>query len=90
MVGVTGVEPVTLRLSSACSNQLSYRPRKFPKKGIFLPVIPNRGLLSVGGAEETRTPDILLAKQTLYQLSYSPTGVSISSLDYSKSIALEN
>jgi hypothetical protein len=43
-----------------------------------------------GGAEETRTPDILLAKQTLYQLSYSPTGVSISSLDYSKSNALEN
>ena len=27
MVGVTGVEPVTLRLSSACSNQLSYSPR---------------------------------------------------------------
>ena len=26
MVGVTGVEPVTLRLSSACSNQLSYTP----------------------------------------------------------------
>ena len=29
MVGVTGFEPVTLRLSSACSNQLSYRPTKF-------------------------------------------------------------
>jgi hypothetical protein len=29
MVGLTGLEPVTLRLSSACSNQLSYRPR-FP------------------------------------------------------------
>ena len=72
VVGVTGVEPVTLRLSSACSNQLSYTPVNF------------------GGAEETRTPDILLAKQTLYQLSYSPTGVSISSLDYSKSSALEN
>ena len=55
MVGVTGVEPVTLRLSSACSNQLSYTPESF------------------GGAEEIRTPDILLAKQTLYQLSYSPT-----------------
>jgi hypothetical protein len=27
VVGVTGVEPVTLRLSSACSNQLSYTPR---------------------------------------------------------------
>ena len=26
MVGLTGVEPVTLRLSSACSNQLSYTP----------------------------------------------------------------
>ena len=26
MVGVTGFEPVTLRLSSACSNQLSFRP----------------------------------------------------------------
>ena len=25
-MGVTGVEPVTLRLSSACSNQLSYTP----------------------------------------------------------------
>ena len=40
MVGVTGVEPVTLRLSSACSNQLSYTPN------------------IVGGAEETRTPDL--------------------------------
>ena len=29
MVGLTGLEPVTLRLSSACSNQLSYRPAKF-------------------------------------------------------------
>ena len=28
VVGVTGVEPVTLRLSSACSNQLSYTPIK--------------------------------------------------------------
>ena len=26
MVGLTGLEPVTLRLSSACSNQLSYKP----------------------------------------------------------------
>ena len=28
MVGVTGLEPVTLRLSSACSNQLSYTPAR--------------------------------------------------------------
>ena len=26
MVGLKGFEPLTLRLSSACSNQLSYRP----------------------------------------------------------------
>ena len=30
MVGVTGFEPVTLRLSSACSNQLSYTPGTLP------------------------------------------------------------
>ena len=32
----------------------------------------SRRSAKAGGAEETRTPDLLLAKQTLYQLSYSP------------------
>ena|ERR1051326_4847302 len=33
MVGLSGLEPLTLRLSSACSNQLSYRPaRSFKSK----------------------------------------------------------
>ena len=27
-----------------------------------------------GGAEEIRTPDLLLAKETLYQLSHGPEG----------------
>ena len=27
---------------------------------------------SASGAEETRTPDVLLAKEVLYQLSYGP------------------
>ena len=84
MVGVTGFEPVTLRLSSACSNQLSYTPARRKSRA--------------GGAEEIRTPDILLAKQTLYQLSYSPTNKfilgagqrSIFSLACSKSTALED
>ena len=44
VVGVTGFEPVTLRLSSACSNQLSYTPICW--------------LLKIGGAEEIRTPDL--------------------------------
>ena len=30
MVGVAGFEPATLRLSSACSNQLSYTPNGEP------------------------------------------------------------
>jgi hypothetical protein len=64
MVGLTGFEPVTPRLSSVCSNQLSYKP--YRKVTLLIIVAQN------GGAEEIRTPDILLAKQTLYQLSYSP------------------
>ena len=35
VVGVTGLEPVTLRLSSACSNQLSYRPVSRLRRGIL-------------------------------------------------------
>ena len=35
LVGLTGLEPVTLRLSSACSNQLSYRPIVVSSKHLF-------------------------------------------------------
>jgi hypothetical protein len=34
-MGLTGLEPVTLRLSSACSNQLSYRPGDAAAPRIF-------------------------------------------------------
>jgi hypothetical protein len=51
VVGVTGVEPVTLRLSSACSNQLSYTP--ILSLNCLMQFQPK-----VGGAEETRTPDL--------------------------------
>ena len=67
MVGLTGLEPVTPRLSSVCSNQLSYKP--YRKVTLLIIVAQN------GGAEEIRTPDSLLAKQVLYQLSYSPRKV---------------
>ena len=53
MVGSSGLEPPTSRLSGARSNHLSYEP-------IF------------GGDKEARTPDPLLAKQVLSQLSYTP------------------
>ncbi len=43
MVGVTGLEPVTLRLSSACSNQLSYTPRlRAVRSGAASPQIVER------------------------------------------------
>lgn len=32
------------------------------------------GIWENGGGDRSRTRDILLAKQTLYQLSYAPTG----------------
>jgi hypothetical protein len=67
MVGPDGLEPSTPRLSSACSNQLSYEP-KIGESGDDLPGrAPN-----YGGAGEIRTRDPLLAKQMLYQLSYDP------------------
>jgi hypothetical protein len=34
---------------------------------------PRCGIIFFGGAEGTRTPDFLLAKEALSQLSYSPT-----------------
>ena len=52
---------MTLRLSSACSNQLSYRP------------VGN----SLIGGKGTRTPDIQLAKLALYQLSYAPSSLMV-------------
>ena len=40
-VGLTGLEPVTLRLSSACSNQLSYRPA-ITRLGLLAMVLPRQ------------------------------------------------
>ena len=66
IVGLIGLEPMTLRLSSACSNQLSYRPGKLPK------AIGKIFAKQKSGGKGTRTPDIQLAKLALYQLSYAP------------------
>jgi hypothetical protein len=67
MVGPDGLEPSTPRLSSACSNQLSYEP-EIGESGDDL----YRQRSQFGGAGEIRTRDPLLAKQMLYQLSYDP------------------
>ena len=60
MVGLVRLELTTSRLSSARSNQLSYKPE------------PARLTHMTGGGNRTRTDDPLLAKQMLSQLSYAP------------------
>ena len=63
MVGLSGFEPPTSRLSGVRSSLLSYKPLS----GISaVPLNP------LGGDEENRTPDPLLARQVLSQLSYTP------------------
>ncbi len=75
MVGLIGLEPMTLRLSSACSNQLSYRPKLVfnrSKCGFEIETKLWKIKSSGNGGRGIRTPDIQLAKLALYQLSYTP------------------
>ncbi len=75
MVGLIGLEPMTLRLSSACSNQLSYRPKLVFNGADCSFQWENRALKTESfrnGGRGIRTPDIQLAKLALYQLSYTP------------------
>ena len=73
LVGSSGLEPPTSRLSGARSNQLSYKPM--------------RGVRSVpDGDDGIRTHDPLLAGQVLSQLSYTPMGRirdAVSAMTYS-------
>ena len=64
LVGSSGLEPPTSRLSGVRSNHLSYEP-------LYEPDGP-------GGDERDRTDDPLLAKQVLSQLSYTPINGSCS------------
>ena len=72
-MGSSGLEPPTSRLSGVRSNHLSYEPMCTVRVP-FLPVPPSLFQERVGGDEEDRTPDPLLARQVLSQLSYTPTG----------------
>ena len=65
MVGLRGLEPPTLRLSGVRSNHLSYKPMRLALVGLS-------SSFALGGDEEDRTPDPLLARQVLSQLSYAP------------------
>ena len=69
LVGSSGLEPPTSRLSGVRSNQLSYEPLSQMSVRLTAPILPFR---KVGGDERVRTDDPLLAKQVLSQLSYTP------------------
>ena len=68
LVGLGGLEPPTSRLSGVRSNRLSYKPISRLR---FSPEAP-------GGDKRDRTVDLLLAKQALSQLSYTPILVAVS------------
>ncbi len=65
LVGSSGVEPPTSRLSGARSNLLSYEPLFLTQR--------SPGSPGSGGDDGIRTHDPLLAGQVLSQLSYTPT-----------------
>ena len=76
MVGLSGLEPPTSRLSGVRSNRLSYKPiswfeRWFPTRPLVFPASAI-AVRRTGGDERVRTDDPLLAKQVLSQLSYTP------------------
>ena len=75
LVGSSGLEPPTLRLSGVRSNHLSYEPIKH-----FLSLVRWLGSIPqpLGGDEEDRTPDPLRARQVLSQLSYTPESCGVS------------
>ena len=67
-MGLSGLEPPTSRLSGVRSNHLSYKPMLVSGDGSRFFRLPT----PCGGDEEDRTPDPLLARQVLSQLSYTP------------------
>ena len=83
VVGLSGLEPPTSRLSGVRSNRLSYKPIL---SGFRFALAPPPSSLSIlrfrrfsqafGGDKRDRTADPLLAKQVLSQLSYTPVYLS--------------
>ena len=70
MVGLSGLEPPTSRLSGVRSNRLSYKPILPFGLSLYQTLLCNLSI--TGGDMRDRTADPLLAKQVLSQLSYTP------------------
>ena len=76
MVGLSGLEPPTSRLSGVRSNQLSYRPLERVKgiepsssawKAEVLPLNYTR-TIKFGAPDRSRTHNLLIRSQTLYPI----------------------
>ena len=72
LVGPSGLEPPTSRLSGVRSNHLSYEPIFCGSVGSYPQNPFYSGISAFGGDKRDRTADPLLAKQVLSQLSYTP------------------
>ena len=79
VVGSSGLEPPTSRLSGVRSNHLSYEPMSVAVCGSAAYLCLLR-LSRAGGDEQNRTVDPLLARQVLSQLSYTPISIGLPSL----------
>ena len=72
LVGSSGLEPPTSRLSGARSNHLSYEPVSLSAASVFFGFLFLCPFYGLGGDDGIRTHDPLLAGQVLSQLSYTP------------------
>ena len=77
MVGLSGLEPPTSRLSGVRSNQLSYRPLlervgriELPSSAWKAEVLPLNYTRIHGGSGRNRTADTRIFSPLLYRLSY--------------------
>ena len=79
LVGSSGLEPPTSRLSGARSNHLSYEPVSLSAASVFFGFLFLCPFYGLGGDDGIRTHDPLLAGQVLSQLSYTPARDSLES-----------
>ena len=89
MVGPSGLEPPTSRLSGVRSNHLSYKPMSLIGFSVF-PNLFHTDFSVYGGDKRDRTADPLLAKQVLSQLSYIPISLGLNSLFFKGPSKLNN